>query len=523
MYPEPTGEVRMSLSLRFAAGSHKGMIREGNEDSGYAGPRLLAIADGMGGQAAGEVASSEVISTIVALDDDVPGSDILTSLGTAVQRANDQLRMMVEEDPQLEGMGTTLTALLWTGQRLGLVHVGDSRAYLLRDGVLTQITQDHTWVQRLVDEGRITEEEATTHPQRSLLMRALGSGDHVEPDLSIREVRAGDRYLICSDGLSGVVSHQTMEDTLASYQGPQETVQELIQLALRGGGPDNITVIVADVLDIDSGDTLAGQLSDTPVVVGAVAENQHQLHDNGAMQTPAGRASSLGRPVPGQGGGGEFGPPGSGDTTGYVPTGGFGDYSDEDFVKPRAGRKWLKRSLYITLALAVIGGGLYGGYRWTQTQYYVGTKDEHVALYRGISQDLAWVSLSKVEKDHPEIELKYLPPYQQKQVEATIAEGGLSDAQSKIDELSVQASACKKDAERRAAESENNAKTGEGQAGGTTGTTKTSLTSKATSSPTPTPSNSAPSSSKSTTAPTPTPGPSLSDEEQKLVSLCGKQ
>ncbi|WP_406336431.1 Stp1/IreP family PP2C-type Ser/Thr phosphatase [Streptomyces sp. NBC_00203] len=522
MYPEPTGEVRMSLSLRFAAGSHKGMIREGNEDSGYAGPRLLAIADGMGGQAAGEVASSEVISTIVALDDDVPGSDILTSLGTAVQRANDQLRMMVEEDPQLEGMGTTLTALLWTGQRLGLVHVGDSRAYLLRDGVLTQITQDHTWVQRLVDEGRITEEEATTHPQRSLLMRALGSGDHVEPDLSIREVRAGDRYLICSDGLSGVVSHQTMEDTLASYQGPQETVQELIQLALRGGGPDNITVIVADVLDIDSGDTLAGQLSDTPVVVGAVAENQLQLHDNGAMQTPAGRASHLGRPVPGQGGG-EFGPPGSGDTTGYVPAGGFGDYSDEDFVKPRAGRKWLKRSLYITLALAVIGGGLYGGYRWTQTQYYVGTKGEHVALYRGISQDLAWVSLSKVEKDHPEIELKYLPPYQQKQVKATIAEGGLNDANSKIDELAVQASACKKDAQRRAAETANNSKTGEGEAGGTTGTTQTSLTSKATSSPSPTPTSSAPSSSKSTTAPTPTPGPSLSTEEQKLVSLCGKQ
>ncbi|MFE9806340.1 Stp1/IreP family PP2C-type Ser/Thr phosphatase [Streptomyces sp. NPDC005548] len=518
MYPEPTGEVRMSLSLRFAAGSHKGMIREGNEDSGYAGPRLLAIADGMGGQAAGEVASSEVISTIVALDDDVPGSDILTSLGTAVQRANDQLRLMVEEDPQLEGMGTTLTALLWTGQRLGLVHVGDSRAYLLRDGVLTQITQDHTWVQRLVDEGRITEEEATTHPQRSLLMRALGSGDHVEPDLSIREVRAGDRYLICSDGLSGVVSHQTMEETLASYQGPQETVQELIQLALRGGGPDNITVIVADVLDIDSGDTLAAQLSDTPVVVGAVAENQLQLHDNGAMQTPAGRASSLGRQVPGQGGGGEFGPPGSGDTTGYVSTGGFGDYSDEDFVKPRKGRRWLKRSFYTVLALAVIGGGLYGGYRWTQTQYYVGTKGEHVALYRGISQDLAWVSLSKVEKDHPEIELKYLPPYQQKQVKETIAEGGLGDASSKVDELSVQASACKKDSQRRAAESENNAKTGEGEAGGTTGTTKTSLTSKATSTPSPTPS-----SSPSKTAPTPTPGPSLSDEEQKLVSLCGKQ
>ncbi|MFE6918174.1 PP2C family protein-serine/threonine phosphatase [Streptomyces rubiginosohelvolus] len=499
----------MSLSLRFAAGSHKGMIREGNEDSGYAGPRLLAIADGMGGQAAGEVASSEVISTLVPLDDDVPGSDLLTSLGSAVQQANDQLRVMVEEDPQLEGMGTTLTALLWTGQRLGLVHVGDSRAYLLRDGVLTQITQDHTWVQRLVDEGRITEEEATTHPQRSLLMRALGSGDHVEPDLSIREVRAGDRYLICSDGLSGVVSHQTMEETLASYQGPQETIQELIQLALRGGGPDNITCIVADVLDVDNNDTLAGQLNDTPVVVGAVAENQAQLGDGGAMQTPAGRAAGLGRPVPPPSGG--FGPPGSGDTGyGGMPDGSYDSYTDDDFVKPRGGRKWLKRSVYIVLALAVIGGGLYGGYRWTQTQYYVGAKDENVALFQGISQDLAWVSLSKVEKNHPEIELKYLPPYQRKQVESTIAEGNITDAREKISELAAQASACKKDAQRRAAEAETRARTGEGEAGGTAGApaTRTSATSSA-------------KGTKQTTAPTP--GPSLSEEEKKLVPQCGKQ
>ncbi|MCZ0209485.1 Stp1/IreP family PP2C-type Ser/Thr phosphatase [Streptomyces sp. UMAF16] len=555
----------MSLSLRFAAGSHEGMIRGHNEDSGYAGPRLLAIADGMGGQAAGEVASSEVISTIVPLDDDVPGSDILTSLGTAVQRANDQLRAMVQEDPQLEGMGTTLTALLWTGQRLGLVHVGDSRAYLLRDGVLTQITQDHTWVQRLVDEGRITEEEATTHPQRSLLMRALGSSEHVEPDLSIREVRAGDRYLICSDGLSGVVSHQTMEETLASYQGPQETVQELIQLALRGGGPDNITVIVADVLDLDQGDTLAGQLSDQPVVVGAVAENQHHLQDNGIMQTPAGRAAHLGRR--GQGGG-EFGPPGSGDD-GYLPA---GEYGDEDFTKQRKPRRWLKTSLYGALALAVVGGGLYGGYRWTQTQYYVGTKDEHVALYRGISQDLAWVSLSEVEKDHPEIELKYLPPYQQKQVKATIAEGGLQAARTKVEELAVQASACRKQAERKAADQAardakndqgktTGADKGSGTAGatgtdGTTGTgtgtgtgttagtgthtafsqdpaapvvalTQVSLVTKATPAPNPSASKTSPatpSKAPSTTpSATPSPGPTLSEDEQKVVSLCGKQ
>ncbi|GHH38636.1 PP2C family protein-serine/threonine phosphatase [Streptomyces candidus] len=494
----------MSLSLRFAAGSHKGMIREGNEDSGYAGPRLLAIADGMGGQAAGEVASSEVISTLVQLDDDVPGSDILTSLGTAVQRANDQLRMMVEEDSQLEGMGTTLTALLWTGQRLGLVHVGDSRAYLLRDGVLTQITQDHTWVQRLVDEGRITEEEATTHPQRSLLMRALGSGDHVEPDLSIREVRVGDRYLICSDGLSGVVSHQTMEETLASYQGPQDTVQHLIELALRGGGPDNITCIVADVLDVDGSDTLAGQLSDTPVVVGAVAENQMPLGDTRGMQTAAGRAAGLGRPASpqSQSPSGNFGPAGSGGYGGSTPDDTFDMYDGEDFVKS-PGRKWFKRSFYAVLALAVIGGGLYAGYRWTQTQYYVGANSEHVALYRGVDQDLPWVSLSKVEKDHPEIELKYLPDFQAKEVKDTLPARDLAQAREKIERLWLQATACKKKSEQRTAPPPKPpAKPEPGK--------------------TPAPGDKTPPNTATPTSSAPAPGPTLSEEEQELASQCGK-
>lgn len=534
LYPEPTGEVRMSLSLRFAAGSHKGMIREGNEDSGYAGPRLLAIADGMGGQAAGEVASSEVISTLVQLDDDVPGSDILTSLGSAVQRANDQLRVMVEEDPQLEGMGTTLTALLWTGQRLGLVHVGDSRAYLLRDGALTQITQDHTWVQRLVDEGRITEEEAGTHPQRSLLMRALGSGDHVEPDLSIREVRAGDRYLICSDGLSGVVSHQTLEDTLASYQGPHETVQELIQLALRGGGPDNITCIVADVLDVDGADTLAAQLNDTPVIVGAVAENQIPLGDGGAAHTPAGRAAELGRSVPPQQGDahGGFGPPGSGDPAiGGMPQGSYGDYAEGDFTKKSGRKTWAKRSLFIVLGLAVIGGGLYGGYRWTQTQYYVGANGDHVAVYQGISQDLAWIKLNKIHEDHREIELKYLPADQRGRVEDTITVSGLGQAQDKTKDLATLASACKKaDAQEKAEESQKDLTGGDKgkgdkpPSGGASSSADPSSSgkpgdqknesqlgtnaAKATSKPTP------------TTSPTPKPGPTLSEEEKKLVPQC---
>lgn len=533
MYPEPTGEVRMSLSLRFAAGSHKGMIREGNEDSGYAGPRLLAIADGMGGQAAGEVASSEVISTIVSLDDDIPGSDILTSLGSAVQRANDQLLQMVQEDPQLEGMGTTLTALLWTGQRLGLVHVGDSRAYLLRDGVLTQITQDHTWVQRLVDEGRITEEEATTHPQRSLLMRALGSGERVEPDLSIREVRVGDRYLICSDGLSGVVSHQTLEDTLAGYQAPHETVQELIQLALRGGGPDNITCIVADVLDTDDGDTLAGHLNDTPVVVGAVADTQLPLSDARHLQTPAGRAAELGRAPQQPGPAGAFGPPGSGGPVpaGGAPLGTFGEQQEGDAGKPRKNRRWVKRSVIGVVVLAVVaGGGLYGVYAWAQTQYYVGARGDHVAVYQGIDQKLAWINLSKLHKDRSDIELKYLPAYQRDQVRDTIALSSLGQANDKADELARQAAVCKKvEASRTAADQAAKAaaaaKKAEESVNGSGGAAGAPLagqkggtpTTSPTTSPTPG-STAAP--KKTTTAPNPAQTPALTPDEQKLAPNC---
>ncbi|MFB7662748.1 protein phosphatase 2C domain-containing protein [Kitasatospora sp. NPDC056138] len=456
----------MSLVLRFAAGSHKGLIREGNEDSGYAGPRLLAVADGMGGAAAGEVASSEVLGSIVRLDEDIPGADLLTLLKDAVQGANDRLRQMVEEDPQLEGMGCTLTAMLWTGQRMGLVHIGDSRAYLLRDGTLSQITQDHTWVQRLVDEGRITPEEAETHPQRSLLMRALDGRGQVEPDLSIRDVRAGDRYMICSDGLSGPVSHQTLEETLGSFYAPEQTVQELIQLALRGGGPDNITCIVADVIDVGATDTLSGRLADIPVVVGAVADAPpSSVHDQALLNTPAGRAAGLGRPP--QGPQGAFGPasgyeqPGFGPAEGYgygdgEAQGGYGEaygaaeqqpYQDDfedDEDGPRRKGRWLKVSLAVALALGVLGGGGWFGWQWTQGQYYVGADGEHVAVYRGVNQNLAGLNLSSVYEQHDDIELKFLPAYQRTQVSNTIQAKSLDDARDQVKRLGAQAAVCKK-------------------------------------------------------------------------------
>ena len=225
----------MTLVLRYSARSDRGLVRQNNQDSVYAGPRLLALADGMGGHAAGEVASKLVIAALVPLDDDEPGDDLLGELAEATAQGNDAITELVNEEPDLDGMGTTLTAVLFAGSRLGMVHVGDSRAYLFRDGVLTQITRDDTFVQSLIDEGRITEDEAASHPQRSLLLRAL-TGHDVEPSLTVREARSGDRYLLCSDGLSGVVSAETIADAL-TIPDPQSCADRLIELALKGGGP----------------------------------------------------------------------------------------------------------------------------------------------------------------------------------------------------------------------------------------------------------------------------------------------
>ena len=239
----------MTLALRYAVRSDVGLLREGNEDSAYAGPHLLAVADGMGGHAAGEVASSATIATIADLDTDQPASELLGALANAVASANMRLQEMIMSDPATEGMGTTLTALLWSDGHAALCHIGDSRAYLLRDGQFYQITHDHTLVQSLVDEGRITEDDVATHPQRSLLLRALDGRTLADPDLSTHETMAGDRYLLCSDGLSGVVTEQTLHQALSTVRDPDKAALQLVELALKGGGPDNITCIVADVID----------------------------------------------------------------------------------------------------------------------------------------------------------------------------------------------------------------------------------------------------------------------------------
>jgi PPM family protein phosphatase len=399
----------MSLVLRYAARSDRGLIRGNNQDSVYAGPRLLAVADGMGGHAAGDVASKVVIAALEHLDDDAPSGDMLQALRQAVFEGSEHLREVIRESPQLEGMGTTLTAILFAGGRLALCHVGDSRAYLVRDGQLAQITHDDTFVQTLIDDGRITAEEANSHPQRSLLLRAL-NGQEVEPDLSMREARAGDRYLLCSDGLSGVVSEETLAEALKDPD-PQSTADRLIELALRSGGPDNITVIVADVVE-DSGGR--GRLD--PVIDGAAGDNigQRQVDPRSA----AGRAA-LADPQP---------PPAPPPTP---PTGGG----------PSARRRPLRLLLVAVAALVVVVAGAVGTYVWALGHWFVGVggsgDDEQVAVFRGL--DVSIVGFDFFELDRAtDMPVTDLTPAARSRVRGGITANDEGDADRILAALRVQ-------------------------------------------------------------------------------------
>jgi serine/threonine protein phosphatase PrpC len=396
----------MALALRYSARSDVGLLREINEDSGYAGPRLLVIADRVGGHAAGEVASSVAVGVLATLDEDSPGGDLLERLSSAVRQANTHLRDMVSGDPDLAGMGTTVTALLRAGSRFGLVHVGDSRGYLLRDGKLQQITRDHTFVQSLLDEGRITAEEADHHPQRNLITNALDGRQDVELDLSVRETRPGDRYLLCSDGLSGVVSEETIRDTLEDEASTEVAVERLVELALKGGGPDNVTAIVADVVEVETKPPSA-----VPVTVGAAAEGavKHTRSD-----TPASKAAAL-RPTP-------------------------AEVEEEPYDDPVRHRgRWL---LLLLLLLALAAAGAFGAYRWSQTQYYVGAEGSKVAIFRGLTEDVGPFRTSRVYRAE-NVALADLPTYQQERVRADIATDGLPDAERVVRTLRKQADVCR--------------------------------------------------------------------------------
>ncbi|MFP5021146.1 PP2C family protein-serine/threonine phosphatase [Pseudonocardia phyllosphaerae] len=398
----------MTLVLRYSARSDRGLVRQNNQDAVYAGPRLLALADGMGGHAAGEVASSLVISALAPLDEDVPGDDLLAELRDATHEGNDAISRHVAEAPDLEGMGTTLTAILFAGSRLGMVHVGDSRAYLLRHGEFHQITKDDTFVQSLIDEGRITEEEAHTHPQRSLLLRAI-TGQDVDPSLSIREARAGDRFLLCSDGLSGPVSDETLQHTLEDYADPRECADRMIELALRGGGPDNITCIVADVVDVDYAD-------DAPIIGGSAGRNPRSddgdyRHDERSPGSSAQRAaaSTLPRTEPVR--------------------------LQPDRAPAPAARRGLRPLLAVVGVLVVLAAGVLIARSLVLQQYYVGADQNQVAIYQGVRGSVLGVPLQRVV-ERSDIGLDDLPQSERTQVsDGIVADDGEPDAHGTIDKL----------------------------------------------------------------------------------------
>lgn len=378
----------MTPALVYTARSHLGMVRENNEDSAYAGPRLLALADGMGGHAAGEIASQFVVAALARLDEDEPGQDLTGALTRALTVGNEAIASHVEAYPETDGMGCTATALLFDGRRMGLLHVGDSRAYLLRDGTLTQITKDDTFVQSLVDRGELSADEAHTHPRRSLILKAL-TGEPVEPTAVIREARVGDRYLLCSDGLSDPVSTETIAETLATGT-VEEAADRLVQLALRSGGPDNITVVLADVLDSPRDAPVI------PVVVGAASGDEPGQIDPAAdpySDTAAGKAAAFSRAQVASRGG-AAGTSGAAGESGAGRGNGSDDDDEVDAAPPR-GSRW-RFALSVVGVLVLLAGIVGVSALLVRSNYFVTESDSQVVVKRGISGEVFGISLASV-------------------------------------------------------------------------------------------------------------------------------
>ena len=355
------------VEFHYAARSDVGLVRQNNQDSGYAGANLLVLADGMGGPAGGDIASSVAIAHLVPLDTDShPAETLLPSLRDALMDAHEELSERSEQDPELAGLGTTCIALMRSGNKLAMVHIGDSRAYLLRGDTLTQVTTDHSFVQYLVDSGQITPEEAEHHPQRNVVMRILGDSQaDVTPDETMREAVVGDRWLLCSDGLSGVVSSDTIAEILTDVRDPGECAEELIRLALLAGGPDNVTCVVADIVP-------AGTVPPSaPQIVGAAAKDRLAPTRGGGGA--AARAAALASP------------------TKELPV---DDEAEAEADAPRRSRfAWLLPVISLMLAIGVVIAG-WLGWQWSQSQYYVMGKDGSVVIFQGIPQSVGSWNLS---------------------------------------------------------------------------------------------------------------------------------
>ena len=473
----------MTYALTYAAASHIGLIRGNNEDSAYAGPHLLALADGMGGHAAGEIASQLMISHIAHVDDVGPGDDMCGQLADAMAEGNTAIANQIDINPATEGMGCTLDAFFFNDDTLAICHVGDSRGYLYRDGQLKQITKDDTYVQSLVDEGQLAPEDVSNHPQRSLILKAL-TGRPVEPTLMLRDVRPGDRYLLCSDGLSDPVSHDTIAD-IVSRGTLEQAAERLIDLALRSGGPDNVTLVLGEIVNTSDDDYTPA----TPLLVGALDPEQtdvarpdtaagravgmkliQQNKEAQAQRNPGGRSGS--QPASPDNGGtssnggaqasrGDLADPASGtgdradSAHGSAVAGGHGHNHEQHNKKGR--RIGLTVGVIGLILAVIIGAGGWWAKKTLDNRYYIATDNNELVVYKGADEtilgktlhstyqracldakgNLTLLDANSTKKCH-RLQLTDLPPSTRTNVD-NLPSGDYNDVQTQMERLAKQA------------------------------------------------------------------------------------
>lgn len=409
----------MATTGKSAAVSHVGKIRANNQDSGYAGRYLFVVADGMGGHAGGDVASAIAVKRIAETDRQYASpNDAEFALRTALLAANSLLAETVFEHGELTGMGTTVSGIVRVDDHIAMAHIGDSRIYLFRDGVLKQITADHTFVQRLVDSGRITPEEAAVHPRRSVLMRVLGDVDaSPEIDTAVMKTLPGDRWLICSDGLSSYVAEDKIQAVLGSIPTAQDAAERLVKESLDQGAPDNVTIVLVDV------DASGDSAHEPPLTVGSAAAPL--VFEADSVRRPLRLPSLLLHPLKAT----------QTDDSHFEPE------SDEYLAaliqedRRRARKRRVSWLAFVLIVIAVIVAACILGYQFTQRHYFVGAVDGRVAVFQGVQQDIGPIKLSHVYKTTT-IDLDDLSPYYQQQVESTMNANSLAEALGIVDRLS---------------------------------------------------------------------------------------
>jgi protein phosphatase len=409
-----------SDSVLSAASSHIGKIRATNQDSGSVGRHLFVVADGMGGHAGGDVASALAVQHLSRLDRAYSSVDeARETLFTNILEAGRELTSTVEEHPELTGMGTTVSAMIRVGSQMVIAHIGDSRIYRLREGVLEQITSDHTFVQRLVDSGRITPEEAAVHPRRSVLMRVLGDVDaEPEVDTHVVDTQPGDRWLLCSDGLSGYVPERDIAETLLTIDDVELVCHKLITQTLSEGAPDNVTVVVVRVAE-----NLETSPPSESRMVGSAAEPL--TYESGPVLRKTGLPALLFHPLR------------------ALPPADEHFEPEEEFLEElirEDRRRIIRRRLVWLLSVFLVIGALVAAavvaYQWTQTRYFVGVDNAVVTIYRGVPEDVWVFSLSSVY-ERTDIAVDQLPPYQQDKVTQSYSVESLEEAREFIDRLVV--------------------------------------------------------------------------------------